>query len=341
VKALTVVSPGNLVLSESDEPAARAGEVVLAPRLVGLCGTDLELIDGTIDQAYVRYPLILGHEWTGELTTDLDGVGAAGDRVVVEGLITCGTCRDCRAGDTNRCEVYDEIGFTRPGALGELIAVPIALIHRLDPAVNPADAVLVEPMAVVWRALTRLPIAPGRRVAVVGDGTVALLAVHLVRLLQPASITVFGLRAAQRALAEQAGATEFVTTEASGRFDLVIEAAGTAAAAATAIALADRGGMVLLIGLPPHGSTIQLAPDDIVNNDVIVAGSFSYTRSAWADVVRRVNQGELRPSFLITHTYGLDQSLAAVKTLAGDVGADEPRGKVTVALPSLISQPPR
>jgi threonine dehydrogenase-like Zn-dependent dehydrogenase len=91
--------------------------------------------------------------------------------------------------------------------------------------------------------------------------------------------------------------------------------------------------MVVLLGLPTHGSTIEIAPDEIVNSDLIVQGSFSYTRSAWADVVLRVNRGELRPSFLITHTFALENSLEAVKALAGQIGADEPRGKVTLALP--------
>jgi threonine dehydrogenase-like Zn-dependent dehydrogenase len=331
VKALTVVGPGNVVLGDIEDPAAAAGEVLVAPVLAGLCGTDLEIIDATIDPAYVRYPVILGHEWTGRLPADVDGVGRCGDLVVVEGLITCGACAACAAGDSNRCDVFDEAGFTRPGGLAERVAVPVSLVHRLDSSVDPADAVLIEPMAVVWRALTRLPVAPGRRVAVVGDGTVALLAVHLVRLLDPTCITVVGLRGAQRELARRAGATDFVTTVPDESFDLVIEAAGSAVAAAAAIGLAARGGMVVLLGLPPHGSTIEVAPDALVNNDLVVQGSFSYTRSAWADVVRGVNHGELRPSFLVTLTFSLDAAIDAVAALRA-ADPDQPRGKVAIAL---------
>jgi 2-desacetyl-2-hydroxyethyl bacteriochlorophyllide A dehydrogenase len=295
-----------------------------------MCGTDLELIDGTIDLAYVRYPLVLGHEWVGELVEDGE-LGPAGSRVVVEGIIPCGQCGPCQRGATNLCEIYDEIGFTRPGALAERVSVPSSLAHRLSDDVNLDDAVLVEPMAVVWRALTRIALRPGLRVAVVGDGTIALLAAHLVQLFEPASTTVIGRRDEQRELARRAGADEFLTEMPDATFDLVIEAAGNANAVQSGIERCGRGGMVILLGLPPHGSTVEIAPDDLVNNDVIIAASFSYTRRAFADVVAQLNAGALRPSFLITHRFALDTTSEAVSALRG--GDDhEPRGKVVVDL---------
>jgi threonine dehydrogenase-like Zn-dependent dehydrogenase len=114
-------------------------------------------------------------------------------------------------------------------------------------------------------------------------------------------------------------------------FDLVIEAAGNANALKGAIERCGRGGIVILLGLPPHGSTVEIAPDDLVNNDVIIQASFSYTRRAFADVVAQLNAGALRPSFLITHRFTLDMSSEAVSALRG--GDDhEPRGKVVVDL---------
>ena len=311
-------------------PLATAGDVLVEPLLVGVCGTDLEIIDHTIDPAYVRHPLVIGHEWVGRLREDHAGLGPAGTRVVVEGVITCGQCRECRRGDTNRCEVYDEIGFTRAGELAELVSVPSDAVHPLDASVSDDDAVLVEPMAVVWRALTRLPIPSGGRVAVVGDGTVALLAAHLVRQFAPSRVVVVGRRAAQRELATRAGADDFVVAPPVESFDLVIEAAGVAAAVSDALSLAARGAQVILLGLPAHGTTVPLAPDDLVNNDLIVQGSFSYTRAAWAAVVDRVNRGELTPGFLITHRFDLEHADDAVRALRGPLRDDEPRGKVVV-----------
>ena len=332
MRALVVRSPHDLALDIVDEPVPGPDEVLVAPLLAGMCGTDLELIDGSIDPAYVRYPLILGHEWVGRIADDVPGVASRGDRVVVEGVIPCGVCDECRIGATNRCTTYDEIGFTRPGAIADHIAVPTRLLHRVEDSASSDDAVLVEPMAVVWRALTRFALREQLNVAVIGDGTIALLAVHLVRRFQPARVVVVGRRSAQASLSIAAGADEFLVDQPEEQFDLVIEAAGTGASAQSAISLAGRGAMVILLGLPAHGTLIDVAPDDLVNNDIVIQGSFAYTSHSFAEVVAQVNAGALKPSFLITHRYSLEQTDEAIRTLRGGVADDEPRGKVVISV---------
>lgn len=332
MRALVVRSARDFALDSASEPILDVDEVLVVPILAGVCGTDLELIDGTIDLAYVRYPLILGHEWVGRLESDLPGVATRGDRVVVEGVIPCGHCEECLIGATNRCATYDEIGFTRPGAIAERIAVPRRLVHAIDASVNIEDAVLIEPMAVVWRALTRFELRENLNVAVIGDGTVALLAAHLLQRFNPARVVVIGRRAAQEPLASAAGAERFHTDVPDGPFDLVVEAAGTGASVTTAISLAARGAMVILLGLPAHGTRIDLAPDDLVNNDIMIQGSFAYTRQSFTDVVAQVNAGHLKPSFLVTHRFGFNDAIDAIDTLRGGVADDEPRGKVVISL---------
>ena len=329
MNALVTTGRGDAVVRDWPAPEPRGDEVVVRPLLVGMCGTDLELVDGSIDPAYVRYPLVLGHEWVGQLVNDVEGVGVAGRRVVVEGIVPCGECAACRRGATNLCATYDEIGFTRPGAMSDLVTAPRSLIHPLDDAVALGDAVLAEPMAVVWRALTRLPLRAGLSVAVIGDGTIALLAAYLVATLSPANVTIVGRREAQRPLAQRTGATDFVLEAPAARFDLVIEAAGTVASVRTAIERCARGGTVILLGLPPHGSRVEIAPDDLVNNDVIVQASFSYTRDAFADVVKHLNAQQWQPSFLLTHRYPLAHAEAAVAALRTSE-SDAARGKVVV-----------
>lgn len=329
MKALVVNEPGDYLVREWPVPRDDDGDVLVASLVAGICGTDLELVDGTIDPHYVRYPLVLGHEWVGRLEHAVAGIGPVGTKVVVEGVIACQECEACRRGASNLCVRYDEIGFTRDGAIAEHVGVPKHLLHRLMDDVDLNDAVLVEPMAVVWRALTRIPLREGLRVAIIGDGTIALLGAHLVRRFAPASVTVIGRREAQRSLAQLAGADLFVVTESSQDFDLVLEASGSIDGVASAIERCARGGMVILLGLPPHGATLALAPDDLVNNDVIVQGSFSYTREAFAAVVSQVNTGDLRPSFLVTHRFDLDDAASAIAALRGGASV-EARGKVVV-----------
>lgn len=333
VPALTVFGPGDVRLDRRAWLRPGPGELLVEPDLVGLSGTDLAIIDGTIDQ--VNYPLALGHEWTGIVAGDSP---LAGRRVIVEGIIGCGHCVRCASGEVSLCETYDAIGVTRDGAVAGQIVVSAALAHPLDDSVTAEDAVLAEPAAIVYQALTQAGVVPGSRALVMGDGTIALLCVQVLRLWSPAQLTMLGLRDEQAELAKASGATSFALADSQAGdqadagpagFDLVVEAAGATSAVQAAMTRVRRGGTVLLIGLPPHGETVSLAPDDIVNNGLRILGCFGYTRAAWRGITALLNSGQLRPGLLITHRYPLVDWEHAIATLRGE-GADGPRGKVVI-----------
>lgn len=330
-RALVVERPGSIGVTTRDPLRPGPGEVLLRPAYCGICGTDLELLRGEVDEAFVRYPLTLGHEWSG--VVEAAGAGVAGiepgARCVAEGIVPCGTCASCLRGATNVCETYDEIGFTRPGGAADQIVVPARGVHVLDDAVPLLDAALVEPSAVVLTGLEKAGLRAGMRVLVVGDGTIALLAVNLARLWSPAELVVAGLRTVQEPLARALGATGFVVGEAPGGFDLAIEAAGAPEAVAAAARALRRGGTALLLGLPPAGSMLELPGDLLVNNDLTLAGSFGYTSAGWARVVELLDSGRYRPGRLVTHTFGLDDFERAFAELAEPSGV---RGKIVLEL---------
>ena len=333
-RALVIPGPGSIGLQDVATAEPGPGEVAIRPVHVGICGTDLELLAGDVDPAYVRYPLVPGHEWSGVVEAVGPGVTgvAPGRSVIAEGVIPCGHCAGCARGETNLCETYDELGFTRAGAAADQVIVPAKVVHVLGDSASMLEAALAEPAAVAWRGITRDPPLPGARVAVVGDGTVALIAAHLLRLISPAEIVVHGLRPGQAALAAELGATAFevsgagpATAARSGRFDLVIEAAGTAAAVESAIALARRGGRVILLGLAGNGVTARFPVDDVVNNDLRISASFAYTSAAWAEVAGLLSSGQIRLGPLITHRFPLHRFEDAYRALRNPAG---PRGKV-------------
>ena len=334
IRSLVVQGAGAIDLLERAEPVAGSvagfGEIVVRPTVVGLCGTDLEIIDGRVDPAFVRYPVTLGHEWTGVTVSDGEDV-SAGTPVVVEGIVPCRRCEHCVAGATNLCVDYDELGFTRDGAASDRIVVRADLVHSLAPGVDAEDAALVEPAAVAYRALRRAGPRPGCRALVVGDGTVAMLVVHLLGLWSPSEVVVLGLRPEQSDLAKAAGATRSETdpSMAGGAYDLVVEAAGSAGAVVTAVAAARRGGTVVQLGLAGHGVTAAIPVDDVVDHDLTILGSFGYTSSAWREVVGLVNAGTLHPGFVVTHRFALDAWTSAIETLRGTEG---PRGKVLLTI---------
>src|SRR5918993_1196640 len=156
MRALVVDGPGRSAVTDVPEPVPGPGEVLVSVEAAGICGSDLELLDGRRPAAYTRYPVVPGHEWAGRVQAAGPGVRdlAPGDPVVAEGLRSCGVCERCTEGRTNLCVAgYAETGFTHPGALAERLVVPARLVHRL-PAGRPVEpAALLEPAARVASGL--------------------------------------------------------------------------------------------------------------------------------------------------------------------------------------------
>ena len=120
-RALVITEPGSIALRDVPELVPGPGEVVARPVHTGICGTDLELLAGVVDPAYVRYPLVPGHEWSGVIEAvgpDVTGL-EPGQPLIAEGIIPDQVCAQCVQGRTNLCVVYDELGFTWAGAAAD------------------------------------------------------------------------------------------------------------------------------------------------------------------------------------------------------------------------------
>ena len=327
MKSLVSVGYGKVELIEIVTPVFEPDEVLVAPILTGLCGTDLEIIYSKIDPNYVIYPVVIGHEWCGRVVQVGSNTSEIqiGDRVVVEGIIPCGHCNECLAGNSNRCITYDEIGFTRPGAASELIKVPSALVHKILDSVSNESATLVEPASVVTQGILKAAPKVGAKVLVIGDGTIALIAARLVRNWNPRTVHMLGLKEGQMQLASAAGVEEFFTNTPHDKYDLIVEASGSSSRISESIRLLVRGGTLLLLGFPGSDVITPLSIDDVVNADLSILASFGYSRSAWKATVSLMNSGELDLTFLVTHRFALKNFAKAIQALES---APAPRGKI-------------
>src|SRR5215211_8554714 len=273
MRALVVDRPGMSAVRQVPEPVPGPGEVLVEVAAAGICGSDLEVLDGRRPAAYVDYPVVPGHEWAGRVLAAGPGVKdvGPGDPVVAEGLRACGVCDRCAEGRTNICTAaYAETGFTHPGALAERLLVPAGLLHRL-PANRPVEpAALLEPAACVASGLLEagMPL-PGSRVAVVGDGPLGLLALLLLRTTAPAELVLVGARPARSAFGPGCGATQVVAATdragLAGRFDMAVEASNDPAGSATAVSLLRRGGSAVLLGISGAKQPV-IDPDTVTLN---------------------------------------------------------------------------
>ena len=319
MRAIVIEEPNAIALREVETPEPAAGEVRVKSVRAGVCRTDLDIVSGALDPRWVRFPVVPGHEWSGVVDSvgaGVSGVGP-GDRVVCEGNIPCLTCRRCRAGDTHLCVSYDAVGFTRGGGYGEFVVVPARVVHTLPDHVSFDAAVLVEPGAVVLKAIERARIEPAETVGVIGVGALGAIAIRLARLRSPAAIVAYGLRDEELELALALGADEVVnvatadvepeTASLAGDLDVVVETAGTVAAVEHSTRLAREGGRIALLGIAGQGQELALPADRIALRDLSVFGSVGYTTAAWVRMVGLLRDRLVDLDSIVTHRFPLEQ----------------------------------
>ncbi|MGH9445393.1 MAG: zinc-dependent alcohol dehydrogenase, partial [Terriglobia bacterium] len=218
MKAILVTEPMKYGLAMVPQPPCGSGQVLIRTAYCGICGTDLEILGGTMPRGYVRYPLVPGHEWTGTIVQTGQDVSrcAVGDRVSVEGYLSCGACRHCHAGETNLCDSREQIGLTHNGGFAEYVVAPAGSCHPLPEHIGLEEALLVEPAATIVRGISRINLTPGFSATVVGCGPIGQITIRVLSLYQPSKLLAIDRSELQRFLAIQAGATTFVRTLDAG-----------------------------------------------------------------------------------------------------------------------------
>jgi threonine dehydrogenase-like Zn-dependent dehydrogenase len=260
----------DLRLETVADPVPEIDQVLFDVALAGICGSDLHAIRGHAGPR--RPPLILGHELVGTVP-GRDG------RYVAFPLVTCGVCAACLRGEENLCERRGLLGLDRPGAFAERVAVREDALVRLPDGLDDRLAVLVEPLATPLSALRIEDVPAGGRIAVVGCGTIGLLAIYAASQRGLEVVAVEPL-ASRRALAIELGAAEahadLHAIEGAG-VDAVIDAAGLEATVRGGVRAVRRGAAVVVLGLAQEYGELPIA--DLVRNGIRIRGHYAYTRS--------------------------------------------------------------
>ena len=289
----------DLRVDDAPEPTLAPGMALVRPRTISVCGSDLHYYrEGGIGDSRASGPLVLGHEFAGEVVAvapnagdATDGVahGAAapdlrpGMAVAVDPAISCGACEHCLAGNPNLC-LRIRFAGTPPtdGGLQELLVWPAHLLRPLPPGMSLEVGALLEPLGVGIHALDLAKVRLADTVAVLGTGTIGLLAVKLAKLSGAVRVFATDLVPARLAAARTFGADEVIlaaaphtphSSDATGNVaagdpvtriraltggrgvDVVIECAGAAETPRQAIEMVRPGGSVVLVGIPEDDRT--------------------------------------------------------------------------------------
>jgi len=291
-----------ILLEEVPVPAISPWEARVRVRAVGICGSDQRIYNDVHPGRRKRF--ILGHEIAGDVAAVGERVTEVrvGDAVAIEICVGCGICRHCKVGRVNLCEKLEELGVTMDGGMTEFVAAPARNIHRLPDGLAYRTAVLADPLACVIRGLEMVPVTSGSWVAVLGPGQMGLLAVQVLKRILRARIVAVGTRTDRLALARRMGADEVVNLQEAdavaavreltdGGADFVYEAAGSALALDQAIAMARKGGSVVMLTVHKQ-VPVNLEP--AVRGELHLVGAICYCYRQYARAPRPPRGGEAR-----------------------------------------------
>jgi (R,R)-butanediol dehydrogenase/meso-butanediol dehydrogenase/diacetyl reductase len=298
------------------------GEVRIRVAYVGICGTDLHILHGSMD-ARVSRPAVIGHEMSGTV----EAVGAdvtgwtPGDAVTVLPLDADGTCPACRAGNSHICQNLNFIGVDSAGALQEYWTVPAETLVGIPAGVPLDHAALIEPVAVAVHDVRRAGIAGGEKVVVIGGGPIGVL-IATVASRFGAEVTVLELDASRRELAQGLGLhavdprSDFdldAWTGGAGA-DVVFEVSGAAAAVLSATDLAKVRGTVVIVAIHPEPRPVNL--HRVFWRELTILGARVYERRDFETAVELIAAGDIPADKLITRIVPLPEVAAAFETLA-------------------------
>lgn len=294
MKALVYTANEEMTYRDEPEPSTEAGDALVAIESVGICGSDMHAYLG--HDARRVPPLILGHEAVGKV---LEG-SKAGQRVVLNPLITCGHCEYCLGGRQNLCSQRDLIGMYRAGAFAEQIAIPERNLIPLPADMSSARAVLTEPGATGLHAvllaerIVARPVSEARAL-VIGAGSVGLLTALILRDKGARRVEIAETNPLRRSMVSQHCDIEIFDPCASpvepGCYDLVFDAVGGSTTRNTAIEAVKSGAVVVHIGLMDGQGSLDVRA--ITLREITFIGSYTYTPVDLLTTLQKLYSGAL------------------------------------------------
>ena len=307
MQSLVWEAPRVMAMREQAQPAVQPGEVLVKVAYVGICGSELS---GYLGHNALRVPpLVMGHEFAGELVA-LGAEAAArnpalamGQLVTVNPLAYCGACVFCARGDNHLCATRKLIGAHRPGAYAQYVTAPAEMVLPLPPGLSLRSGALTEPAAVAVHIGEMAGKLSGEPVLVVGAGPIGLLALQALRARGAGAVFIADLDAARLRMGAALGGEPLdprtanvaqVVKAASGGHGVPVsvDAVGAAVTRATCVSATRSGGTVILTGL--HEETSAMPAAEIIRRELVLRGCFAYSPANFADALQRLSRGELK-----------------------------------------------
>jgi len=322
VKAAVVVTPGTIEIQQVPDPAPGPADVVVKPAAVGICGTDLHIMEGEFAPAF---PIVPGHEFAGEIVAvgaQVTGY-AVGDQVAVDPSLYCGYCYYCKRARGNQCENWNAIGVSRSGGAAEFVSAPMANLFLLPAHLPARDAALIEPLSCAVRGFDVLPRRMADNFLIYGSGTMGLMMLELAKRAGAATVSMVDLNPERLETAKRLGCSAAVTNadelDAPRGWDVVIDCTGAAPAIRDGLARVGRGGTFLQFGVSAYDARVEIEPYEIYRREITITGSMAVLHS-FDRAGELMAAGVLPPEVFISHRFPLDSYAEALDQFRAGVG---------------------
>jgi len=325
MKAAVWFGGKDIRIEDKPKPEIKDDEVLINVKAASICGADLHAYKGLSKRR--KPPLIMGHEFSGEVTQVGKKVKklSKGDRVAVEPIISCGRCKPCKQGKRNVCENRRLIGLHSSGAFAEYVAVPEIKCYKLPEKISFEEAALIEPLAVAVHAINITPIKKEDNIVIIGSGTIGLMVLQVARNINSGKIIVTGHRDYLLEEAKKLDANQVINTNENDPVksirsiyngaDVVFEAVGRQDTVQQALSMLTSGGCVTIIGMLEDKMELDML--NVTVKEIEIRGSYGYKSDDFKQALNLVSSGKIKVKPFITHVFQLKDIVKGFDALAG------------------------
>ncbi|MEQ3696719.1 MAG: L-threonine 3-dehydrogenase [Pseudomonadales bacterium] len=307
-----------LWMQQIEKPSCGPNEVLIKIRKTAICGTDLHIFKwDEWSQKTIPVGMNVGHEFIGEvveLGSQVSGF-ALGDRVSGEGHITCGHCRNCRAGKRHLCRNTEGVGVNIPGAFAEYLAIPAVNAFKIPDNISDDLAAIFDPYGNAAHTTLSFDLV-GEDVLITGAGPIGIMAVAIARHVGARHVVVTDINPYRLELAQKMGASRVVNVNTQSLsdvmlelgmdegFDVGLEMSGNGHAFRDMLAKMNHGGRVALLGIP--SSELAIDWNEVIFKGLFIKGIYGREMfETWYKMASMLQSG-LNLDPIITHHYHVD-----------------------------------
>jgi L-iditol 2-dehydrogenase len=323
LKQAVMTAPGKIEFRDVPVPKVKEGQVLVKIKRIGICGSDIHVYHGK--HPYTSYPVVQGHEVSGEIVKLIDGGSnfKEGDKVTIQPQIVCGRCYSCKHGQNHICDNLKVMGFQATGMASEYFAVDLKKALKLPENISYDHGALVEPLAVAVHALKRGGDIKRRKILILGAGPIGNLVAQAANGMGAQSVMITEISDYRLNIARECGINyclnsktqdigeELINTFGEDKADLILECVGINTTTEQAIANARKGTDIIVVGVFAEKATVDLGL--VQDRELRLIGTLMYQEEDYRKAIELIEESKVKLDPIITEHFPFEDYLEAYK----------------------------